>query len=454
MADDQNIFNLGEHGIDLVSGPLHAKDGSLQRSQNAEFFLDRGKGGIRQRPPLRRLIASAVAQAIGGFAAVNLPDPYVYAIYALDNTNAVWKVSTDMGVTWAAANTDILSLTNLMVSRYAFSTDANVSHASGWRIPVGLLENNKRVAYFVRAPSSPGANPGTGGVSVSNLTGVYVFDGTRAYELFHTGTGIPSGMFPAALFVSEGSLYFAMHISDALDASFGLYKLDLATGAITLSPMAPIGDDAPTGTPYREVPNSGLVHLGRAWWFTGFKDTGTNTRAARVLSAHPQSAAWTEERVAGTDLEHYTDGAVFLGSLYVGTLAADGVAAVIEKRTPAGVWSTSLTGTSSVRSNIFYGLKVFNNELYAIYAQFYGSATVDVRKFDGSSWTTDLTYTAGTGGGSFTTIPWKLQVVGNTLFLVYGEAIGGVAAQRKVAGGAWATIASAGFAGTAHLFGT
>lgn len=445
MADDQNIFNLGEHGIDLVSSPLHAKDGSLQRGQNAEFFLDRGKGGIRQRPPLRRLISSAVAQAIGGFATVPLNDPYVYSTYALDNANAVWKVSNDLGVTWAAANTDILALTDATVARYAYSTDPGVSHASGWRTNMGLLENGRRKAYWIRDPSAPGSNPG-GGANPA-ITGIIAFDGTRTYELVHTGSRIPS-----ALFLYQGALYFAMTVFDATPSSYGLYKVDLVTSEVSLAPLALIGDDAVSGTPYREVVNSGLSHLGRVWWLTGYKDAGTNAREARVLSAHPESTAWTEERVAAGDLEHYTDGAVFQGNLYVGTLASDGTAAIIEKRTPAGVWSTVRTGTSAVRSNIFYGLKVYDGALYAIYGQFYGSAVVEIHKFDGSSWTTDMSYTAGTDGGGFTTLPWKLQVVGTTLFVVYAQAIGGVAGQRKV-GGAWSTMASASFAGTNHIFG-
>lgn len=446
MADEQNIFNLGESGIDLVSTPLHAKDGSLQRAQNAEFFLDQGKGGLRQRPPLRRLIASAVAQAIGGFVSVPLADPYAYSIYALDNTNAVWKVSTDLGVTWAAASATILSQTDLTVARYAFSTDAAVSNPNGWRTNFGLLENAQRKAYWIRDPSSPGANPG-GGANAA-ITGINAFDGTRTYELVHTGARIPS-----ALFLYQGSLYFAMTVFDAVPKSYGLYKVDLVTSEVSLAPIALIGDDATSGTQYREVVNAGLSHLGRVWWLTGFKDTGTNTRKARVLSANPYSTAWTEETTAAAGLEHYTDGAVFQGNLYVGTLAKNGTAAIIQKRTPDGTWSTARSGTSAVRSNIFYGLKVYENALYAIYGQFYGSASVEVHKYDGSSWTTDLTYTAGTDGSGNTTLPWKLQVVGPTLFLVYAQAISSVSGQRKV-GGAWATMASSGFAGTNHIFGT
>lgn len=432
---DQNIFNLGEQGIDLVSSPLHAKDGSLQRAQNAEFFLDRGKGGLRQRPPLRRLISAAVAQAIGGFATVPLADPYVYAIYVYDSTNAVWKVSADLGVTWTAADTTILSLTDTTIGRYAFSTDAAVPEPAGWRTNFGLLENGKRKAYWIRDPSSPGAVPG-GGANPA-LTGIIAFDGTRTYELVHTGARIPS-----ALFLYQGSLYFAMTVFDAVPMSYGLYKVNLVTSEVTLAPLALIGDDATVGTPLREVVNSGLSHLGRVWWLTGFKNTGVNARSARILSAHPDSTAWTAERTAGAGLEHYTDGAVYKGKLYVGTMGVAGTAALIETRTPAGVWSTSLTGASAVTSNIFYGLKVYEDALYAIYGRYRGSATVTVHKFDGSAWTTDLTYTANTDGAGNTSHPWKLQVVGNTLLLVYAHAIGGIEGQRKV-GGAWATMSVA-----------
>lgn len=411
MGDDLKVFNLGEAGVDLVSSPLHAKDGSLARAQNAEFFIDQGKGAIRQRPPLRRLIASAVPQAIGGFLPIALADPYVYSVYANGGTSNAWIVSTDGGATWADASSVIISLNNAGRAINVFSTDPSAP-SNVWTIN-GQIVQSQRKAYWVRDPSAPLTVPGAG--ADPTITGIMAFDGTREYELVHTGARIPVG-----LFAFDGSLYYFMTVNDTYPSSYGCYRVDLVTSEVTLAPMALIGDDAPTGTQYREVPIFGVSHLGRVWMLTGFKNAGANTRKARVLSAHPEDTAWTEERVAAANQQTYVSAAVFQGNLYVSTLAVLGTAAIIEKRTPAGTWSTARTGGITIGSNIFYGLTVFENALYAIYGGYTGGATVEVHKYDGSAWSIDLSYTAGNSFG-FTSLPWGLRVIGQTMYLLAGQ---------------------------------
>lgn len=62
------VYNLGDEGVDLVSTPIHAKQGSWQRLQNGELSNIQGQGGIKKRGSLTRL--NTVAGVFNGGANV------------------------------------------------------------------------------------------------------------------------------------------------------------------------------------------------------------------------------------------------------------------------------------------------------------------------------------------------------------------------------------------------
>lgn len=69
------VFTLGDGGVNLVSTPLHAEVGELQRGQNAIFSLDRAKRGLTKRPGLTKFNADAMSGTVLAFQSVPLPAP-------------------------------------------------------------------------------------------------------------------------------------------------------------------------------------------------------------------------------------------------------------------------------------------------------------------------------------------------------------------------------------------
>jgi sulfur transfer complex TusBCD TusB component (DsrH family) len=81
------------------------------------------------------------------------------------------------------------------------------------------------------------------------------------------------------------------------------------------------------------------------------------------------------------------------GVLYAATIAPAGSAALIEKRSAAGTWSTELTSADTTNVNYYDSLVKWQNVIYAQYA---GGAVIRVVKQDSvGTWSTDKDMAAG-----------------------------------------------------------
>jgi hypothetical protein len=98
--------------------------------------------------------------------------------------------------------------------------------------------------------------------------------------------------------------------------------------------------------------------------------------------------------------------------LYAATTAPAGFAALIEKRTAAGVWSTELTSADVTNYNYYDSLAVWNGVLYAQFGGGAAGAVLTVVKQDSvGTWSTDKDMAAA---GSTET--WGFRVTPSILF--------------------------------------
>lgn len=64
MAELLAVHNPGEAGLDLVSSPIHSKDGTFLTMQNAQVSQRDDELAIRKRDGMTKLNASAAAGKI------------------------------------------------------------------------------------------------------------------------------------------------------------------------------------------------------------------------------------------------------------------------------------------------------------------------------------------------------------------------------------------------------
>jgi hypothetical protein len=75
MPGKQNVYNIGELGIDVVESPVHVDDGVLLEAQNAQFSPTELEGAIRKRDGMAKFNSVAAAGQINAGFNVSLVDP-------------------------------------------------------------------------------------------------------------------------------------------------------------------------------------------------------------------------------------------------------------------------------------------------------------------------------------------------------------------------------------------
>ncbi len=394
-ADDTsqkiNVYNLGEKGVNLTKSPLHIEDGELVAAQNAEFYLDEGLGAIRKRPGLQRLNTSILAGAVRGVIGVPLPGPGRRSVYCNQGfmDAAAWSKTTD-GATWATVN---------FIAMPGSDGTANANYQ-----PLPISVNPIPGQFFYVAEN--GADVGI----------IYGYDGTAEFELAR----LADALFNIRLLtVFQGVIY----IAELANGGVGrMWQLDPVSGDLTL-----IGSTLGAGSEF--VSAGG--YLGKI-----FAGTAEATQG-KLYSARPGATAWTLERTAVANQQAYASVIAYKGELFAATSALAGTAAIIEKRTVAGVWSTTRTGGTSAVANSFDGLVVHMNELYALYHTDPTSGThvAQVHKYDGTSWSTDLDLSAS---GVFV-FGGRLSV-GSSLFAAARPAAGSTKGIWRKLAGVWSKV--------------
>ena len=149
--------------------------------------------------------------------------------------------------------------------------------------------------------------------------------------------------------------------------------------------------------------------------FANYIGTTSGNTSYIYASQNPLPAGGIPEIKASASSMGCTCMASFNGDLYVGMTNLATTAAIVAKRTSAGIWSTSLTAGAAATKNGYTALQVFNGRLYAGWTSGGGATAANIYSTpDGITWT--LEYTAAT-----TDVPCQMVIFGTSLYVVLGK---------------------------------
>lgn len=382
MGGKLNVYNLGEKGVNTSKTPLHHEDGEFLSAQNAEFYAEAGVGGLHKRPGLQRFNTTTLTNPIKGVIGVPLPGPGERGVYVDTGlTTSPWNVTHD-GTTFAPSD--------------GFQ-------AFGARYPLAV----HLFGQFFFSHNHGG--------TVWSVNG---FDGEMEYELYRSAD--PAMNKIEVLGTHDGKIIFREE-----DTSFNqrIKLVDPLTGAV----------EQVAGILYTGLPASlhaACSFLGKVW-------VAYPGATALVSSARVTDTSWTLERTTAAQAGGgYGSMRVFNGELYVG-YSASGTAALIEKRTAAGVWSTERTGSGSTSFSGFEHLTIHQNKLYANYHHDSAPGCItEIHVRSGGVWSIDKDLDAVDPTVSI--YLRALLSVGQTIFCTVDAdttLVGGI--WKKVGAGAW-----------------
>lgn len=374
MPGKISLYDVGGGGVQLVKSPFQLADNEATQLQNAELLPDQGQGGegtITKRGGLQALNATPLAGSIVGLHGVTLASTYTRTLYTAKGTATAntWMTTTD-GTSW----TD--SAGPLVAADLDKFTDANGSRDA------------RRVASIKGFIVYPG-NAYTKG---TDNPPVVLWDGTSSY----TTVSIPVGPSATAAtpayaitdwLVNDGVLYLAVHDPGGSAPALAgrVLSLDLTSGYLA-QVAAAFGNGA--------TEQAGGYPASLCWYqnqiFVGLNGSNTTDGIGTVVRCYPSvDAAWTTDV---SNLSSYVGSmAVYGGDLYAGThSSASSNAKVYKRSATAGTWAASFTsGGGTTGSAHVASLIVYGSNLYGV--EYYSGVTdvVHIKKWDGSSWTTD-----------------------------------------------------------------
>lgn len=418
-------FGLGEKGVNLVKSPLHLEDGELTNAQNAEFFRNQGRGGIRKRSGLARFNQSALG-AIRRFLNVPLPaTPTTTLLASVEGAaTETWVISTDGGTTWAEATSPPRSFT------YAKSTRVNYLGVGG-----RIASLDGRIYYpsdaFIQYPTASHQPPP-----------IMFYDGSVSGEVCQVPNNPTVGAATNAKNVEamatlNGTVYLTTY-----DGQSGtprdcgrVFNLDVRTG--TLNQIGPSFGDGTGDTD----PGAGLRPLSLGWcagrlWVGMLNDSGSAS-GAKIYSIRPGiDEAWTLEHTGDASEVIVTSMVEYQGLLYASFAALGAVVAKVKKRQQSdGLFVASDSQAKGVAGAAYYsGLVVHGADLYAGYTK--TGTDARIRKFNGAAWSTDRDEPV-----LLPTVHESISV-GGALYFVVNSGVASTGVLRKSIAGVWAVVAN------------
>lgn len=380
MAGKVSNFTLGTKGINLVDEPLSLQDGDLQNAQNAEFRRNAGRLALGKRGGLARLNGTDLGGSVLGGANVPLPSPLTgitrtFYVSRGTLTSNPWVSSTN-GTSWAD------SATPDDPQSWAKAVDANYDYYN----QRGVISYQGKLVYagddYVQYPTASDTAPP-----------IRVFDGITDIEIGRVPLNPAAGGSNTILIndfcVHMGRLFFATYDpgGSAPDLGGRVIELDLETGQMTQIGNSwgnGSGENA-GGCPYTLASHNGLL------WAGTYGISGS--AVGKIYSFRVDvDSTWTLRVTSATGAGYIMSMVSYRGVLYFGTQGDAGSAALVRTlATDNTTTATSDTGSDTSAFNYYAALIVYNSELYAVYCSLgAGTPITHIRKFDGSSWTTDL----------------------------------------------------------------
>lgn len=439
MPGKINNYAPGAGGVNLVKNPLQLDDAEVTQAQNADIVANAATGG---RPIMAKrggvqALTSALAGDVSGMVGLPLATTYVSTLYVGrgNETANTFGTSTD-GTTFALTSAPILSA----VITKQLST---ASQAQPWAARTASFRN--KLFYAGNDYTRDFATPTNGTAPPINL-----YNGTDAVELLELLPG-PSSDGSAVhnitdMIVANGVVYISTFepTSTAPNLRGRVLSIDLSTGQVTqvASAFGPSTGQMTGGAP------GCLCWFQGKLWVSLVNAVGTAS-VGKIVWAYPGvSTEWTAD-VSNLSGPAFSI-AVYKGQLYAGLDSTTGGGGsgerVMVRSNAAGTWSASDAPGSPTTSGRYDNLIVYNDELYAHH--FSDQAGTDlnrIRKFDGTTWTTDrdLVGSGDVASGS-ARYPLNAIVFNSALFFSFPAALaaGTDGLVMKKAGGTWSQALS------------
>ena len=385
MPGKLNLYDFGGGGVNRVKNPLQLADNELTSAQNAEYVADGnpgGQGALNKRGGIQALTSALNSGAsILGMIGLPLQTTYVRTLYASLGTETggeTWVKTTD-GTSWTVTGTPLLCRTGLF--------GGDVSDAAD----VGYLQKvTKRIAQI----GTQLVYPGHVTVGSANPT-IVRFAGTA--ESAVTVFTVPPGPVSSTGFadivvdmlVANNTIYMSVSDPGGTAGNMRGYviSVDIETGAV-----AQVGEQFGSTGLTGGGPTALIWYQGKLWTGTG---DGSSPSGRIAFITPGVDTNWTTD-VASAG-ESICSMAVYKGDLYVGFEGDAGVSSIKKRTASTGSYANSLTGGSTGSAH-FGCLIVYNDELYAVEYFSTASDVLHIKKFDGSSWTTDADLDASFSG--------------------------------------------------------
>jgi len=435
-----SVHDVGAGGVQLTKDPLQLEDNEATQLQNAEYVLDSNTGGLgalSKRGGLAIVNGTPLngGAAITGLHHVPLLSNIVRRLYAslgdADSDTDTWLTSTN-GTSWVATS----ALDYAAPDTANYRTVGSFSHV-GVRRAAALVN---RLIYISDNYTSDLSTPAN-----NTAMPIHTFDGTTDTNILDIprssrATSQHYAFSVTDMLVADGILYLAVHdpANSAGTLRGRVLSLDLVTGVLhqVAEAFSAVDPDEGGGAPV-------CLHWFQGQLWVGLDQGVATNGAARIMRCYPGvDSVWTADK---NDLQGYASSIVdFRGDLYLGLRGTTSNDAAVFKRASAGGAYASSDTVVTVTEDYYSSLIVYNDELYAVvYSDDDSGGTTLIRKFDGSSWTTDRNVATSDNGG-LAIHPGQPCVFGGALFYTFRSSTPGAAdgfILRK-SGGTWTKVAT------------
>lgn len=440
MAGKLSNYQFGLGGVNLSKEPLHLGDDEATQLQNAELIPDVNRGGqgsLSKRGGLATF-TTAMAGSVLGIIGLPLKTTFTRTLYASLGTfdSDKWAKTTN-GTSWTSITTPSL----------ATNTPSSTNYTT---IGTNAFPADRRMVGYKTFIIYPGADYTSDLVTPANNTALDMdmWDGTTAIGLFRlqVGGGSSDGNFSFTvtdMLKANNTIYFAVHSPINGGTPKGsVYSMDITTGVIqqVATPFSATAGHMSGGAP------TCLAWYQGKLWVGVHKGDGVASQGKVVWCYPGIDTAWTSDTATLDGYPHSL--CVFRGNLFAGLHGnATFDAATFVRTSTTGAWTSSDTVVTSGLD--YYGsLIVYSSELYAVVYSDGGADVQLIRKFDGTSWTTDRDVAASDGAGTAYQVGNSI-LYGSDLFICFISSAGANAdgfILRKTAG-TWSKVATDNFTG-------
>jgi len=415
--------------VNLVKSPLKLDPSEGTQFQNAELRPDAAIGGedvLCKRGGFAAL-TSALAGSVIGFINWSVKTTFTRTLYIARGTATSATFATYDGSTLATTTTPLVHASFLQ-----YVDENNVLDA-------------RRIAAF-RGLLIYAGNAYTKGTDNAPIVS---FDGTTAYTITSAPPSPEAGTNQVYAIVdalaANGKIYLAVHEQGdaAPDNSGRVLSLDIESGEMQ-QVCEPFGTGAGTQQS-KGAPSCLAWYQGHLW--VGQNHENNTDGIGKISRCIPGvSTTWIADV---SDLTGSVSSlAVYNGALYAGTQSSVSAAEKVYVRSlTANTWSASFTGVGAAGAGHVTSLCVYGSNLYAL--QYHSTApTIHIKKWDGSSWTTDRDLDASDSAVAGL-LPGSMVTFGSDLYAVI-RASSATATDgfiMKLSSGTWSKLSTGNYAG-------